>query len=106
MKTTDSRNRLLNGRFSKVWLFLQAFFTALALNTELGVADDEIDGISNAFLAKLYAILAQIESGIQDKRFFLTVLMASLFAGYLWISMEKNIPFLQKKHNGLAVFLP
>ena len=104
MKTTDSRNRLLNGRFSKVWLFLQAFFTALALNTELGVADDEIDGISNAFLAKLYAILAQIESGIRTKGFFLTVLMASLFAGYLWISRKEHT-VSQKKHIGLAVFL-
>lgn len=104
MKTTDSRNRLLNGRFSKVWLFLQAFFTALALNTELGVADDEIDGISNAFLAKLYAILAQIESGIRTKGFFLTVLTASLFVGYLWISRKEHT-VSQKKHIGLAVFL-
>ena len=58
-------------------MFLQAFLTALALNTELGVANDEIDGISNVLLARLYALFAQIEFGIRSRGFFLTVLTAA-----------------------------
>ena len=50
-------------------MFLQAFLTALALNTELGVANDEIDGISNVLLARLYALFAQIEFEIRSRDF-------------------------------------
>lgn len=104
MKSTDGRCKRKICRFSKEWLFLQAFLTALALNTELGVADDEIDGINNVLLAKFYALFAQIESGISTKGFFLTVLTAALFVGYIWISRkEQTLP--PKKHIGLAAFL-
>ena len=60
MKSADDRYNTKSCRFSKEWMFLQAFLTALALNTELGVANDEIDGISNVLLARLYALFAQI----------------------------------------------
>ena len=92
MKSTDGRCKRKICRFSKEWLFLQAFLTALALNTELGVANDEIDGISNVLLARLYALFAQIEFGIRSRGFFLTVLTAVLFVGYMWISQKKYIP--------------
>ena len=49
MKSADDRYNPKSCRFSKEWMFLQAFLTALALNTELGVANDEIDGISMSF---------------------------------------------------------
>ena len=104
MKSTDGRCKRKICRFSKEWLFLQAFLTALALNTELGVADDEIDGINNVLLAKFYALFAQIESGISTKGFFLTVLTVALFVGYIWVSRkEQTLP--PKKHIGLAAFL-
>ncbi len=90
MKSADDRYKPKSCCFSKEWLFLQAFLTALALNTELGVADDEIDGISNVLLARLYALFAQIEFGIRSRGFFLTVLTAALFVGYMWISQKKR----------------
>ena len=70
MKSADDRYNPKSCRFSKEWMFLQAFLTALALNTELGVANDEIDGISNVLLARLYALFAQIEFGIRSRGFF------------------------------------
>lgn len=92
MKSADDRYNPKSCRFSKEWMFLQAFLTALALNTELGVANDEIDGISNVLLARLYALFAQIEFGIRSRGFFLTVLTAALFVGYMWIS-QKSVFF-------------
>ena len=82
MKSADDRYNPKSCRFSKEWVFLQAFLTALALNTELGVANDEIDGISNVLLARLYALFAQIEFGIRSRGFFLTVLTAVLFVDF------------------------
>lgn len=66
------------------------FDCTCSLNTELGVANDEIDGISNVFLAMAYALFAQIEFGIRSRGFFLTVLTAALFVGYMWISQKKR----------------
>ena len=104
MKSADDRYNPKSCRFSKEWMFLQAFLTALALNTELGVANDEIDGISNVLLARLYALFAQIEFGIRSRGFFLTVLTAALFVGYMWISQKKRF-FSTEKHAALAAFL-
>ena len=104
MKSADDRYNPKSCRFSKEWMFLQAFLTALALNTELGVANDEIDGISNVLLARLYALFAQIEFGIRSRGFFLTVLTAVLFVGYMWISQKKRF-FSTEKHAALAAFL-
>ena len=104
MKSADDKYNPKSCRFSKEWMFLQAFLTALALNTELGVANDEIDGISNVLLARLYALFAQIEFGIRSRGFFLTVLTAALFVGYMWISQKKHF-FSTEKHAALAAFL-
>ena len=59
---------------NKVMLFLQAFLTALALNTELGVIEGDMDGIGNVVLSQIYAFMDQVESGISGKGFYLTIL--------------------------------
>ena len=62
MKSADDRYNPKSCRFSKEWMFLQAVLTALALNTELGVANDEIDGISNVLLEGFMHCLLRLSS--------------------------------------------
>lgn len=89
---------------NKVMLFLQAFLTALALNTELGVIEGDMDGIGNVVLSQIYAFMDQVESGISGKGFYLTILSVMLFGIYTWISCKKKV-FPESKHVLLGAFL-
>lgn len=102
MKSADDRYNPKSCRFSKEWMFLQAFLTALALNTELGVANDEIDGISNVFLARLYALFAQIEFGIRS-RIFPDCADGGIIC-WIYVDFTKK-RFSTEKHAVLAAFL-